>query len=141
MGGNPDLVAADPTGHGGHDPTRPPRPDDPNRPPGKGERHVATGRITELFYDCFGVFEGFVLEDCETRHRFRSCEPGIERMVHRACRHRSKVSVVSVVVNGKRELAANPRTVPASTNESIRSALKPLASERRIVKLILHCCG
>jgi hypothetical protein len=62
-------------------------------------------------------------------------------MVHRACRHRSKVSVVSIAVNEKRQLAANPLTAPASASASIRSALKPLASERRIVKLILHCCG
>jgi Domain of unknown function (DUF1929) len=141
MGGDPDRVAADPTGHGGHDPTKPSRPDRPDKPPGKGERHVATGRITELFYDCFGVFEGFVLEDCETRYRFRSCEPGIERMVHRACRHRSKVSVVSIGTNEKRELATNPRATSASAKGSIKIDPKPLASERRIVKLILHCCG
>jgi hypothetical protein len=30
---------------------------------------------------------------------------------------------------------------PAARKDRSKSALKPLADERRIVKLILHCCG
>jgi hypothetical protein len=79
--------------HGGRDPSKP-RPDRPDKP-GERKRHVFTGRVTELLYDCFGAFEGFVIEDCERRHRFRACERGIEKVVRRACRHRSRISVVT----------------------------------------------
>ena len=61
-------------------------------------------------YDCAGAFEGFVLEDCDKRHRFGACEPGLERVIRQACESRARVSVLTR-----------------------RGAERP-------VKVIVHCC-
>lgn len=84
LGGNPDDVAPSPTGSG-----KPGRTD-PDPVPGGGSQ---TGKICELIYDCFGDFEGFVLEDCERKFVFKSCEKAMEEVVRRACRERLKVTV------------------------------------------------
>ncbi|HZE72664.1 MAG TPA: hypothetical protein VE135_24400 [Pyrinomonadaceae bacterium] len=55
--------------------------------------HCCTGKICEVIYDCFGDFEGFVLETCSESHRFSSREIGIAEIVLRACRERMVVSV------------------------------------------------
>jgi hypothetical protein len=52
-----------------------------------------TGKVSEVIYDCFGNFEGFVLCDCDDLKRFFSKEPAIERTVLRACRRRLLLSV------------------------------------------------
>jgi hypothetical protein len=54
--------------------------------------------VCEVLYDCFGDFVGFVLETCDERAeqrrvRFRACEPGIERLVLRACSERLRLRV------------------------------------------------
>lgn len=127
MGGDPERIAADPTGHGGHPPARPDRPDRPERPDPDG-RHVVTGRVVELLYDCFGAFEGFVLEDCTHRYRFPACERGIEKVVRRACRHRSRVSVIATAAPkktafaDKREAAAQAQA-QAPTRIEAKAAL------------------
>jgi hypothetical protein len=54
---------------------------------------VTTGRIGRILYDCFGSFEGFVVETCTGQHTFTSCERGIEAVALRACRARLKVLV------------------------------------------------
>jgi hypothetical protein len=64
----------------------------PGRPHG-GKQVWRTGKVREVIFDCFGDFEGFVLESCETRHRFRSSEKGVERVVMRALRDRLLISV------------------------------------------------
>lgn len=95
MGGNPDAI--EPTGPQDTG-RRPPRPKP--RPPG---RHGAfTGRVHELHYDCDGGFEGFVLEDCDERRTFRSCERGLETVLRDACERRKTVTVHPAVRDASR---------------------------------------
>jgi murein tripeptide amidase MpaA len=72
-----------------------PSADDPGvpgrGPPGKVDCH--TGKVTEVIFDCFGDFEGFVLESCDECHRFSSTERGIGALVLRACKERLWISV------------------------------------------------
>ncbi len=75
-------------------------PDDVPVLPGGGERpedrpgdRRHTGRVKELVYDCAGAFEGFVLDNCGRSAFFRGCEPGLEEVIRRACKDRSKVTV------------------------------------------------
>lgn len=84
MGGDPDSIAATPTGSG-----------TAGRPTGTPDGHLRfTGVVDELVYDCFGRFEGFVLEECDGRHRFHAKERAIEEVVHRACKDRCRLTVV-----------------------------------------------
>ena len=99
LGGNPDHVRPSPSGGEGPD-DRPGggypgdhpggHPHDPETGDG---RDVATGRISRIVYDCFGGFEGFVLDTCDGSHTFWSCERGIETVALRACELRLRVSV------------------------------------------------
>jgi hypothetical protein len=74
----------------GGDPSVSPEP----KPPGPGGKRVQiTGKVGRIFYDCFGDFEGFDLEDCDECHHFRSRERPIEEVIHRACRERMLVMV------------------------------------------------
>jgi murein tripeptide amidase MpaA len=80
----------------GVDPSQvPASPDDPglpgHRPPGK--EACVSGKVCEVLFDCFGEFEGFMLESCCERHHFRSREPGVERLVLRALRERLTIEV------------------------------------------------
>jgi len=80
LGGDPDQV--------------PPSLDDPQPGPERGPRKgCISGKVRCVLYDCFGEFEGFVLEDCERPHSFVSREHGIEQVVRRACRDRSTLTV------------------------------------------------
>ena len=67
----------------------PPSADDPGIPgrPEGGKLDCSTGKVVEVLFDCFGDFEGFVLETCDecTRHHFKSREKGIKELVLRAC--------------------------------------------------------
>ena len=60
---------------------------------GEKETRSYTGKVCEVIYDCFGDFEGFVLESCCERHSFKVCEKGIGEVVLRACRERMAVTV------------------------------------------------
>jgi hypothetical protein len=60
---------------------------------GEKEKGSYTGKVCEVIYDCFGDFEGFVLESCCGRHSFKLCEKGIGEVVLRACRERMVVTV------------------------------------------------
>jgi hypothetical protein len=60
------------------------------------ERRI-TGRVCEVIYDCYGDFEGFVLEDCADSHAFRNCRRGIEQVVLRACRDGLRIAVAQDV--------------------------------------------
>jgi Common central domain of tyrosinase len=81
LGGDPDAVKA--------------TPDDPSRPetPPKPLELCFTGKICEVIYDCFGDFEGFVLDTCAESLRFKSREKGIDRIILRACRERMVVTI------------------------------------------------
>lgn len=72
-----------------------PSPDDPGivGEPDNGAELCYTGKVNEIMYNCYGEFEGFALETCSSKHRFASCENGIEAVVWRACRDRATVTV------------------------------------------------
>jgi hypothetical protein len=80
LGGDPDKVPPSLTDPG----SSKPRPDDVD---------CLTGKVRCLRYDCFGDFEGFVLETCDAEHVFATREPAVERVVHRACVERSRVTL------------------------------------------------
>lgn len=83
LGGNPDGVLPSPTGDGCPQGPWPETPD----------RHALTGKIIRILYDCFGNFEGFVLETCDGEHTFQACEKGTEELVFKACRGGFSVTV------------------------------------------------
>jgi hypothetical protein len=59
-----------------------------------GEKHEFTGKISEVMYDCFGDFEGFVLSRCCVEGRvFRSRDAGIGHIALHACEQRLTVTV------------------------------------------------
>ena len=60
----------------------------------KGQEFKIVVRSIKVLYDCFGDFDGFVLEACYAeRHGFRSRQAGIGKVVLHACEKRLTVSV------------------------------------------------
>ncbi|MEP6749242.1 MAG: hypothetical protein ABJB86_16025 [Bacteroidota bacterium] len=60
-----------------------------------------SGKVCEIIYDCFGDFEGFVLETCEGKESFKNCEKAIAEICLRACKERLSVSVF---IDNKRKI-------------------------------------
>jgi hypothetical protein len=82
---------------GGDPNTVPPSLTDPTPPqpvPEPGDFECLVGKVMCVRYDCFGDFEGFVLECCQGEHFIGAREPAIERIAHRACMERSVLRVV-----------------------------------------------
>lgn len=73
----------------------PASPDDPGLPgePHAGKPQHITGKVSEVIFNCFGDFKGFVLESCSEQHYIKSHEKGIAEIVLRACRERCTVTV------------------------------------------------
>ncbi len=107
LGGNPDEIAPSPTGSGR--PAEEPRPERPKPPAEVRQEH--TGKVASILYDCFGDFEGFVLDSCSERRVFRECERALEEVVRRACRDRSKITLCT---DG--------------------------SPEGRVLRVVVHCC-
>lgn len=80
LGGNSSTVLPSPTGV-------------PVVGAGGAKEHEFTGKVCEVLFDCFGDFEGFVLDSCAGARSFRSREKGVRRIVMRACRERALLSV------------------------------------------------
>jgi hypothetical protein len=87
VGGNPDDIAGAPTGNGN------PLGDHPPPVPCPDGHGGITGKIAELHYGCFGDFQGFTLQTCESRHHFPACERGLEELLRKACRDNAMVTV------------------------------------------------
>ncbi len=87
LGGNPNAIPPSPSGA-------------PITVIGEKEIKSYTGKVCEVLFDCFGDFEGFVLDDCCERHAFKSREPGIRELVLCACKERL---LLSVYFEGKHE--------------------------------------
>jgi hypothetical protein len=100
LGGNPDTILPSPTGnpYGDEQPT--------------GKRNQFTGKVSSILYDCYGDFAGFVIDTCDGRQVFPSCERAVEEIIRRACNERAKVTVLT------------------DDNE-----------DRRLLQLVMHCCG
>jgi hypothetical protein len=61
-----------------------------------GEKHCI-GKVVEVIFDCFGDFEGFVMEGCcSRRHGFKSREKAVGEIVLRACNLRWTIGVCSL---------------------------------------------
>jgi hypothetical protein len=75
--------------------TVPATADDPGLPgeTSEGNRGEVTGKVHEVIFDCFGDFEGFVLETCDGHRRIEAHERGVAEIVLRACRERCTVTV------------------------------------------------
>jgi hypothetical protein len=81
FGGDPDAVGPSPTG-------------EPNGGVPEGEPKSFTGKISRLRYDCFGDFEGFVLDLCPGTRTFRCTEERLAELITQACTTRRKITVV-----------------------------------------------
>ncbi len=91
-----DILSARIDGLGGDSGSIQPSATGLPEPIGKpGNKHLKEdrGKICEIFYDCFGDFEGFALCSCSEERRFASREKGIEEVALYACRERNLVSV------------------------------------------------
>lgn len=86
FGGNPDQAHPSPSGEGRPVPEPPPEPE-------YEKLDSITGRISRIFYDCSGKFEGFVIATCDGDRRFRTCLRGIEEIVRKACRDDLRVTI------------------------------------------------
>ena len=87
LGGDPDAIPGSLSGA-------------PVRFPGRHDDLLEyCGKVSELLFDCFGDFEGFVLADCGSVRRFASRERQICEIAWRACRDR----VTLVVYVSRRE--------------------------------------
>jgi hypothetical protein len=60
---------------------------------GEGDGRELCGKVAEVLFDCHGVFEGFVLDNCCERHEVESTERGIGELIMRACRDNLTVCV------------------------------------------------
>jgi hypothetical protein len=83
LGGNPDDVEPSPTGA-------------PVRAPHEHERALAfDGKVAGIIYDCFGDFEGFLVDDCGDEVCFHSREREMESLVRLAWRERIAITVTA----------------------------------------------
>jgi hypothetical protein len=105
LGGDPDLVEPSPDGSGGEARPSPGKPE-------PGRRATHDGKVTGLVYDCFGDFEGFLLDDCGTEIAFQAREHEIEALVRTAWRERIAITVVSGAAHPHRPLSIILRRAP-----------------------------
>jgi hypothetical protein len=72
------------------------------------------GKVSGIIYDCFGDFEGFLLDVCGTEFRFFAREHEIEALVERAWRERMAIAVVVRVADKRRAISIILRRAPES---------------------------
>jgi hypothetical protein len=72
-----------------------PSQDDPGVPgrPRRPKAEAFTGKVSKVFFDCFGDFAGFVLTSCKTSRHFKTTETRIDELVLRACKDRLTLTV------------------------------------------------
>ena len=117
LGGDPSRVEGSPTGGAVIEPCGEPTGEvtmpcgEPTN--GGGEpRYTYDGKVTGLIYDCFGDFEGFLLNNCCTELRFQSREHQIEELVRTAWRERIAITVVTGFANSHLPLSIILRRAP-----------------------------
>jgi zinc carboxypeptidase len=73
----------------------PASPDDPGLPGESGSEKPDqfTGKVSEVIFDCFGDFIGFVLESCSEHRHISSRKKGVAEIVLRACKEGCTVTV------------------------------------------------
>jgi len=52
------------------------------------------GKVVKIIYDCFGDFQGFVLDDCCEQYEFVTRERGLSEIIISAFRHRFRLVVI-----------------------------------------------
>src|SRR5262249_25266331 len=103
MGGDPAKIPPSPQGY---------QPPAPGGKPGEGE-HCYTGKVTSMFFDRFGDFEGFDLrtENGEERS-FRAFEYEIEELIYLAWLERFVITVCTRECNGHPVVSVILRRAP-----------------------------
>jgi hypothetical protein len=104
LGGDPSQVEPSPDGTGGEAHGEP--------VPEHERTHCYDGKVTGLIYDCFGEFEGFLLDTCGTEIVFHAREHQIEDLVRIAWRERIAITVVSSTAHPHRPLSIILRHAP-----------------------------
>jgi len=122
LGGNPDEVQGSPEGRpdGGREEEEEPwegrEPGEgfgrPCLPPDRGPICRFDGKVTGIVYDCFGGFEGFLLDECGRETRFMVREREMEAVVTRAWRERVTVTVVVRESRPRRPISIVLRNLP-----------------------------
>jgi hypothetical protein len=82
LGGDPGRIKPSPSGG-----------NEPGPAPGGEHRHAFVGRVSELRYDRFGEFVGFLLDTEDGERRFTVHEPDLSRLIHDVWEHRVLVRV------------------------------------------------
>ncbi len=67
---------------------------------------------SQLIYDCFGDFEGFLLDVCGKEFRFFAREHEIEKLVEQAWRQRIAIGVVVRIADKRRAISIILRRAP-----------------------------
>ena len=83
MGGNPAKIPPSPHGY---------QPSPPSHRP-KEEETYYTGKVTGMFFDRFGDFEGFILDTEDGERKLFSREKEIEELAERAWQERLRITV------------------------------------------------
>ena len=104
LGGDPNAVKPSPDGSGGEPGGGPAPEPEPTR------RY--DGKITGLIYDCFGDFNGFLLDDCSTEIEFYAREHQIEALARIAWRERIAITVVTMAMHPRRPVSITLRRAP-----------------------------
>lgn len=113
LGGDPDRVQGSPAGIPGGLEEEPEEPEEPECPPvDRGPVCPFEGKITGVAYDCFGDFEGFVLDTCGREIRFNAHEHEIEELVRLAWQERIAITVVVRVSDQRRPISIILRRAP-----------------------------
>ena len=99
-----DQVEPSPTGAGPSG-----EPTDEHEPP-----LAFDGKVVGVIYDCFGDFEGFLLDDCSDEVHFYSKEREIEYLVRLAWRERMAITVKARRSRPHRPTSIILRRVPAT---------------------------
>ena len=65
-------------------------------PTGKPEKSKQeyTGKVCEVYFNCYGDFEGFTLNDCCNEHKFHCREKTLGELILRACKEHLTITVV-----------------------------------------------
>jgi hypothetical protein len=62
---------------------------------------VHKGKVSQVIFNCYGDFEGFVLSECcDKKQTFKVCDKGIEEVILRAFKERYRISVLTIGKNG-----------------------------------------
>jgi hypothetical protein len=121
LGGNPDEVRGSPEGvpdgrreEEEEEEVRDGRGARPCLPADRGPICRFEGKVTGIVYDCYGEFEGFLLDDCGREMSFRGREREMEEVVSRAWRERVTVSVVVREASPRRPVRIILRHLPVA---------------------------